>query len=164
MRPRSTRNDPATALSNVDFPEPFVPMTITNEPSSIVRSTPCKRPHLVGGAGVERLGDVVNLQHGMYASSTTVASFATFVPAAWRRTSGQHERREHEQRGDQLQIVGVQTPAQAIATSKRNRIEPITAPTINSPTCREPTSDSPMITLANPHTTMPMPICTSANP
>ena len=38
--PRSTKNPPATALSSVDFPDPFVPMTMTNEPSSTVRSTP----------------------------------------------------------------------------------------------------------------------------
>ena len=52
----------------------------------------------------------------------------------------------------------------AIATSSRNRIEPITAPTSSRPICLDPTSDSPMMTLANPHTTMPIPICTSAKP
>ena len=40
--PESTKNEPATAFSNVDLPDPFVPMTMTNEPSSIRRSTPCR--------------------------------------------------------------------------------------------------------------------------
>jgi hypothetical protein len=31
---------PATALSRVDLPEPFVPITTTNDPSSMARSTP----------------------------------------------------------------------------------------------------------------------------
>src|SRR4029434_4957131 len=42
MLPESTKNVPAIAFSSVDFPEPFVPITITNEPSSMVRSTSCK--------------------------------------------------------------------------------------------------------------------------
>ena len=51
-----------------------------------------------------------------------------------------------------------------MATSRRNSTEPITAPVIVSPSVRAPTSASPIITLARPHTTMPIPICTSANP
>src|SRR5512133_1645904 len=39
--PSSSRNVPATAFSSVDLPEPLVPTTITNEPSSSFRSTPC---------------------------------------------------------------------------------------------------------------------------
>src|SRR6266576_158417 len=33
IRPVSTRNGPATALSRVDFPEPFEPMMMRNEPA-----------------------------------------------------------------------------------------------------------------------------------
>src|SRR5437867_12250237 len=40
MVPASTGKLPATALSKVDLPDPFVPITITQEPSSMVSSTP----------------------------------------------------------------------------------------------------------------------------
>src|SRR5439155_17928060 len=40
MLPESTKNVPAIALSKVDLPEPFVPITMTHDPSSIVTSTP----------------------------------------------------------------------------------------------------------------------------
>src|SRR6185437_15306325 len=40
MAPASTGKLPATALSKVDLPDPLVPITITQDPSSIVRSTP----------------------------------------------------------------------------------------------------------------------------
>src|SRR5919108_5513154 len=40
MAPSSTGKLPATALSKVDLPDPFVPITITQDPSSRVRSTP----------------------------------------------------------------------------------------------------------------------------
>src|SRR4029450_6353840 len=38
--PASTGNPPATAFNKVDLPDPLVPMTTTNEPSLIERSTP----------------------------------------------------------------------------------------------------------------------------
>ena len=41
IRPLSTGKLPATALSSVDFPEPFVPTTMTKDAGSIVRSMPC---------------------------------------------------------------------------------------------------------------------------
>ncbi len=37
IEPESMRNDPATALSKVDLPEPFVPIMTTNDPSVTVR-------------------------------------------------------------------------------------------------------------------------------
>ena len=59
---------------------------------------------------------------------------------------------------------GLSPQRNAIATSKRKSTEPMTAPVMSRPIRWLPTSDSPMITLASPHTTMPMPIWTSANP
>src|SRR5499425_2599500 len=38
--PESTKKDPATAFNSVDFPEPFVPMMMTNDPSCTFSSTP----------------------------------------------------------------------------------------------------------------------------
>src|ERR1700716_4303069 len=40
MVPSSTRNVPATAFSRVDFPEPLVPMMITQEPAARSRFSP----------------------------------------------------------------------------------------------------------------------------
>ena len=57
-------NVPATAFSSVDLPDPFVPMTMTNEPSSIVEDDAAQRAHLVRRAGVERLASVLESQHG----------------------------------------------------------------------------------------------------
>ena len=63
--PASTKNVPATALSSVDLPEPLVPMTTTNEPSSMVRLDAPQGAHLVRRARVERLVDAVDRQHGV---------------------------------------------------------------------------------------------------
>ena len=57
MLPRSTRNVPATAFSSVDLPEPFVPMTMTNEPGSMVRLTPCSARTSFGVPGWKVLRD-----------------------------------------------------------------------------------------------------------
>src|SRR5438445_167665 len=59
---------------------------------------------------------------------------------------------------------GFSPARRAVATSSRNRTEPITAPAMTSPICCVPTRASPMMTLASPHTTIPIPICTSAKP
>jgi hypothetical protein len=40
MVPASTGNVPAMALRSVDLPDPFVPTTMTNDPSSTERSMP----------------------------------------------------------------------------------------------------------------------------
>ena len=78
-----------------------------------------------------------------------------------RRDEGQ----KHEHSGDKFQVIRIQHPYRnAIATSRRNRTEPITAPVIISPSYWVPTKASPIMTLANPQTTMPIPICTSAKP
>ena len=42
IEPSSTGQEPAMALSIVDLPAPFPPMTVTKSPSSRVRSTPFK--------------------------------------------------------------------------------------------------------------------------
>src|SRR5438093_13704930 len=40
MLPVSTKKVPAIAFNNVDLPEPLVPITTTQEPSSMATSTP----------------------------------------------------------------------------------------------------------------------------
>ena len=44
------------------------------------------------------------------------------------------------------------------------QLDYVTAPVMMNPSWRVPTNASPMMTLASPQTTMPIPICTSAKP
>ena len=55
MEPSSTMNEPASALSSVDLPEPLVPMTTTNVPSSSARFTPCSARTSLGVSGLNVL-------------------------------------------------------------------------------------------------------------
>ncbi len=63
MLPASTRKVPATAFSSVDLPEPFVPMTMTNEPVSIVSVTPCSARTSFGVPGLNVLWMAFDGQH-----------------------------------------------------------------------------------------------------
>jgi hypothetical protein len=63
MLPASTGHTPATALSMVDFPAPLPPMTVMKSPSAQVQIQVVERPLFVDGAGVEGLGDVVDVKH-----------------------------------------------------------------------------------------------------
>src|SRR5262245_18719721 len=100
MRPESTGNVPATAFSSVDLPEPFVPITHTNEPRSSVRLTPCNARTSLGvpGKNVFRMSVISSMTLSLQQSRTT------------RDELRQHERRKYERRSDQLEIVRVQPP------------------------------------------------------
>src|SRR5262249_30151247 len=91
MVPSSTGKLPATALRSVDFPEPFVPMTIRNEPSSRARSTPWSARTSFGVSPLKVL--------------RTPRTSSTRSPPQPLAEPGQHEGGEHEERGDELQIV-----------------------------------------------------------
>src|SRR5579864_4337434 len=99
MAPASTVNVPATALSNVDLPEPFIPMTTTTDPFSICRSTPWSARTSLGVFGKKVLA--------MPAISSTCHPLPDI-----RRQVGQYEGHQHKRSGDQLQVVWVQSPAQ----------------------------------------------------
>src|SRR4026209_2870719 len=99
--PASRRKVPATELSSVDFPEPFVPMTITNEPASRLRSMPRK-------ARTSLAVPAWNVFAMRVSSSISACSaIADALQSIW-----QDERGEHEDRGDQLEIVRIQPGAQ----------------------------------------------------
>jgi hypothetical protein len=53
--PVSTKNVPATALSSVDLPEPFMPMIVRNDPSSSVNDTSCSAHTSFGVPGLNVL-------------------------------------------------------------------------------------------------------------
>ena len=53
---------------------------------------------------------------------------------------------------------GFSPQRKAMATIRRNNTDPMTAPQIVNPKSLDPTSASPMITLASPQTTIPIPI------
>ena len=63
-----------------------------------------------------------------------------------------------------LRSLGFSPHRRATATSSRKSTAPMIAPEISKPSERLTTSAYPMMTLANPITMIPMPICTSAKP
>src|SRR6478672_5458984 len=103
MLPESTTNVPAMALSNVDLPEPFVPITITNDPSSIVRSTPCRDRTSFGVPALKVLARFLVSSIDWYPGS---------LRAELREQVGQDQRQEYEHGSDQLKIVRIESPAQ----------------------------------------------------
>src|SRR5690348_10132698 len=100
MVPESTRNVPATAFKSVDLPEPFVPMMITNDPASNVRLTPCSERTSLGVPALKVLRTCSTLSMGGVPVLQLVEH------------SRQNQGHEDEGRGDQLQVVGIQAPAQ----------------------------------------------------
>src|SRR5688572_11220796 len=107
MVPRSGVNEPATALSSVDFPDPFVPMMIRNEPcGSSSDTSESARTSLT----VPRL----NVFDSRLMCST-LRRLRPNRPLALTEPAhkiGHHERREHENRRDQLEVVRIEPPAQ----------------------------------------------------
>src|SRR2546425_8655505 len=95
--PVSTRNVPATALRSVDLPEPLVPMTMTKDPSVIVRSTLCRARTSFGvpALNVFEIPRISSIGHSGFAFLQTLQEV------------GQDEGRKHENRSDQLQIIRI---------------------------------------------------------
>src|SRR5205085_7300742 len=104
MEPSSTSKLPATALRSVDFPEPLVPITMRNEPSSIDRLTPrsARTSFGVSAWNVLRMAPTSSMRP---------------PPAHSREEIGKHERRKHKQRRQQFEVVRIQ------ARTQRNRDE-----------------------------------------
>src|SRR5262245_59183055 len=86
IEPRSTMKLPATVLSIVDFPEPFVPMTMTNDPSSISSDTPRR----------------ARTSFGVPSKNVLRRSRSCSMPFHFLQEHGQDERAEHKERGHQL--------------------------------------------------------------
>src|SRR5579871_5084287 len=102
MLPSSTKNVPAMALSSVDLPEPLVPTTITNDPCSMARSTPCS----------ERTSLIVPAWNVLRTPRSSSMRRLHFLPTQLAQQARQNQRHEHEGRRDHLQIVWIQTPTQ----------------------------------------------------
>src|SRR5579872_2960340 len=108
MVPVSTMKEPATALRRVDLPDPFVPMMIRKDPGASVKETSDSARTSLGVAGLK----VLNIRW--------ISNIALGHPhgrrAARTHALGEirhHKRSEHKDRGDQLEIVWIQAPAQS---------------------------------------------------
>src|SRR5882724_3588588 len=93
--PESTPSDPATTLSKVDFPEPFVPMMTTNDPSSTLRLTPCSARSSLGVPGLKVLLTLLISSMG----GPGLAQVKKFDQL------GRNQRQKDKHRSNQFQIV-----------------------------------------------------------
>src|SRR6266849_3541333 len=100
--PSSTGKAPATAFRRVDFPEPLVPTTITNDPSSMVKSTPCRDRTSLG---------VPTLKVLRMARSSSMGCLR-LLAVEMANESGNDQGQKQEQRRDQLEVVRIESPAQ----------------------------------------------------
>src|SRR5438034_6419107 len=96
IAPRSTRKLPAAAFSSVDFPEPFVPMTMTNDPSSICSDTPRKARTSLGVPSKK-----------VFCNSRSCSMSFHFL-----HEHRQHQRAEDEDRRHELEVIRIQSPSQ----------------------------------------------------
>src|SRR3954451_21493440 len=110
MVPVSTMNVPATALSSVDFPEPFVPITIRKEPDGRERETSVSALTSLGVPGL-KVFDMrwISSMGSSHLGQGTPARAAIFQPV---RHVGQHQRGEHKNGGDEFEVVGTESPTQ----------------------------------------------------
>ena len=102
--PASAMNVPATALSRVDLPEPFVPMMRRNEPRSSRSETSRNARTSLGVPGLNVLVMLV---------ISSISDGGWLRIGGWLELAQQRrgdQRHEHKRRGDELQIVGVQAP------------------------------------------------------
>src|SRR6266852_5892496 len=103
IAPESTQNDPATALSKVDFPEPFVPMMTTNAPSFTVRLIACSACSSLGVPGL-------NVLLTERISSTGRSQLEQVKPF---QEPGSYKRQEDEHCSDEFQVIGISAQAQS---------------------------------------------------
>src|SRR6188768_2385185 len=92
MRPASTKNVPATALSSVDFPEPLVPMMRRNEPVSSRSETlrSARTSFGVPGLNVLVMSEISSMSGG---GGLRGGSRFQFAQQRGRDESDEHERR-----------------------------------------------------------------------
>jgi len=100
--PPSGRKVPATALRSVLLPEPLVPMMPAKAAVFYVEVDAAQRSHSVGSAREEGLSAANDPKHG------GLKEFA----AQHAGPAGQHQRREDEPGGHELEVVGIEAPAQ----------------------------------------------------
>ena len=105
MVPASMGNAPATALSVVLLPDPLVPITTTKLPGSIASSRP-RRARTSSGVPGLKVFQTSHISSNAISSAPHGLCFE-----AVRKRFGQHERRKHKDSRDELQIIGVETPA-----------------------------------------------------
>src|SRR5215831_8562283 len=91
IEPVSMMNVPATAFSKVDFPEPFVPMMIRNEPVSNRSDTPRNARTSFGVPGLKVL------------AMSEISSMSGPLGFEFAHQCGRDERDENEGGGDELQ-------------------------------------------------------------
>src|SRR5882672_302682 len=99
MLPSSTKNVPATALRKVDLPEPLVPMMTTQEPGSSVILTPRSEWTSFGVPGLKVF--LIERISSMGAPQPRLAEELRH-----------DERDENEAGGDELEVVGIEPPAE----------------------------------------------------
>src|SRR5918993_1636370 len=108
MVPTSGRNEPATALRSVDFPDPFVPMMIRKEPcGSSSETSKSARTSLT----VPRL-NVFDSRLMCSIGSRRLRGRRPLALTEPPRQIGHHQRGEHENGRDQFEIVRVEPPPQ----------------------------------------------------
>src|SRR5208337_736860 len=100
--PRSKKKEPATAFSNVDLPEPLVPMTTVKDPSWTLSVTPWRAltSFTLPGWKVLRTPLTSSMGEPPYASFEKGEQF------------GHNQSEENKGGRDQLQVVRVHAPAQ----------------------------------------------------
>src|SRR5262249_36803098 len=109
-----------------------------------------KGAHFVRRRSVEGLEDAADLEHRYVSWTARVLVLGLF---SRRPSPGSTRATKTNTAVTSLRSLGSRPPRSASATIRRNSTEPMTAPMITNPRSRTPTSASPMITLASPHTT-----------
>src|SRR5215467_15801096 len=104
--PESTKNDPATALRSVDFPDPLVPMMMTNERSWTFSRTPRSARSSFAVPALKVL--LIPATSSMGCLRGRLLPQGSHPLQQRRHNQGQ----EHEHRGRQFQVVGVESHAQ----------------------------------------------------
>src|SRR5580765_1190476 len=113
MAPSSTGKLPATALSKVDLPDPLVPITITQEPSSMLRSTPQSAVTSFDVPGLNVLQTFLSssIEHRFrLRSGYRLEGARPFFELA--QNPRQDQRHENKCGGNQFEIVGIEPPTQ----------------------------------------------------
>src|SRR5688572_10320403 len=103
MAPASTGKLPATALSKVDLPDPLVPITITQEPSSMLRSIPQSACTSLDVPGLNVLQTFLSssIRHRFRLPSGNRLDGARLFFELGQK-SRQHQRNENKHGGDQF--------------------------------------------------------------
>ena len=108
-------------------------MTMTNEPSSIVQVDAVQRAHLVGRAGLNVLWTPLRIQACV--SGILRRRAAGVSCGRCRSRSGRTSATNTKAAVISFRSFGLRPPRSAMATSRRNSTEPMTAPVMTKPSC-----------------------------